>query len=96
MAKEYELRYKETVAKEIKAICTLNSKIAKAFEKKLEEILAHPSKSKELKGSLKGIRTARFGDYRILYIICEKDRTIEIISVGDRKSVYGDANRKYR
>ena len=45
-----------------------------------------PRNSKKLRGH-EGYRI-RVGDYRILYLIDESDKNIEIISVAHRKEVY--------
>jgi mRNA interferase RelE/StbE len=42
-----------------------------------------------LRGSLKGFRKLRVGDWRIIYRIVDKE--IRIIAIGNRKDVYGFA-----
>ncbi len=46
-----------------------------------------PHRVKKLSGR-EGYRI-RIGDYRILYIIDDKDEIVEIISIGHRKDIYG-------
>jgi len=43
-----------------------------------------------LRGSLKGYRKLRVGDWRIIYRIIDKE--IRIIAIGNRKDVYKFAN----
>ncbi len=45
-----------------------------------------PRNAKKLHGR-EGIRI-RVGDYRVLYIVDDADKKIEIISIADRKDVY--------
>ena len=54
----------------------------------IKEIIEDPYSYKELKGQLKNLRSARFGDFRIIYRINEKNKIIELIAVGHRRSVY--------
>jgi len=43
-----------------------------------------------LRGSLKGYRKLRVGDWRIIYRVIDKE--IRIIAIGNRKDVYNFAN----
>lgn len=52
------------------------------------QIAEDPYSYKELKGELKNLRSARFGDFRIIYKINEKQKFVEFIAVGHRGSVY--------
>lgn len=52
------------------------------------QVAEDPYSYKELKGELKNLRSARFGDFRIIYRINERQKTIELIAVGHRGSVY--------
>lgn len=45
-----------------------------------------------LRGSLRGYRKLRVGDWRIIYRIIDKE--IRIIAIGDRKDVYEFANTR--
>jgi mRNA interferase RelE/StbE len=45
-----------------------------------------PRNAKKLHGR-EGVRI-RMGNYRVLYVVDEKDKKIEIVSVADRKEVY--------
>jgi mRNA interferase RelE/StbE len=43
---------------------------------------------KELRGELAGLRSARRGEYRVIYRLHEQDRIIEVISVSHRRDAY--------
>lgn len=45
-----------------------------------------------LRGTLRGYRKLRVGDWRIIYIIVDKE--IRIIAIGNRKDVYEFANTR--
>jgi mRNA-degrading endonuclease RelE of RelBE toxin-antitoxin system len=48
----------------------------------IKEIIEDPYSYKELKGQLKNLRSARFGDFRIIYRINERQEIVELITVG--------------
>lgn len=54
----------------------------------LREIAKNPYNAKQLRGDLKGQYSFRIGDYRIVYIIREKDHTILILYIRHRKDAY--------
>jgi len=47
-----------------------------------------PYLGKPLKGELSGKWSLRTGDYRIVYTIDEQKKTLTLLSVGHRKTVY--------
>jgi len=70
---------------------SLNSLIDKIHDKIIEKILtlsenSRPKQSKKLES--KEYYRIRSGDYRILYIIDDTIKTIEIIAVDHRKDIY--------
>jgi mRNA-degrading endonuclease RelE of RelBE toxin-antitoxin system len=56
--------------------------------KLLEEIQEEPHSYKLLSGQLSGMRSARTGDLRLLFIIEEKEKRIVLLQVGYRERVY--------
>lgn len=54
----------------------------------LRELIENPHVGKQLKGKLKGLRSWRVGEYRILYQIQEEKLLVFAISVSHRKHVY--------
>jgi len=56
---------------------------------KLKEISENPRVGKPLRGRLRGLYSARVGDYRIIYQVSDERRTIAAVAVGHRKAVYG-------
>jgi len=54
----------------------------------ITQLVQDPYSYKELKGQLADLRSARFGDFRIIYRINEEQKLVELISVGHRASVY--------
>lgn len=78
----------------------LLSRQAEKFYKKLEKnvkarvretliiIENQPYTGKRLHGELKENYSMRIGKTRIIYTISEKDKTIHIIAIGPRKTIY--------
>lgn len=56
--------------------------------KVIEGLLSDPYTYKELAGKFKGIRSARFGDHRIIYSINETRKQIVLLVIEARGSVY--------
>ncbi|MCP8321987.1 MAG: type II toxin-antitoxin system RelE/ParE family toxin [archaeon] len=54
----------------------------------IKEIQANPYAFKELGGKLRGLRSARFGDYRIIFAIDERQKVVILFSVRPRERVY--------
>jgi mRNA interferase RelE/StbE len=55
---------------------------------KLREISGDPRVGKPLRGKLRGLYSARAGDYRIVYQIFDEKRVVAAVMVGHRKVAY--------
>ncbi len=78
LSKEFERQYSK-----------LEPKTKARIVSKLTEVEEAPHHTgKPLKHNLKGIWSARAGKYRILYLIDEKKRKINIITLRHREHVY--------
>jgi addiction module RelE/StbE family toxin len=90
MEVKYQVRYLEEVIN--KHIPSLSTK-AKALIKKVieERLMIDPiGFGKPLRYSLKGHRRLRISDYRIVYRIEPKIKTIFIVAIKHRKDIYKD------
>lgn len=56
--------------------------------KAIEVLIENPNLGKQLVGPLKGLRSLRFGNYRVIYKKDIQTITIVIIAVGHRKKIY--------
>ena len=54
----------------------------------LQGIKKDPFNGKALEGELKGIRSWRVGEYRILYRILKQELLVLVINIGNRQGVY--------
>ncbi|MBI3859818.1 MAG: type II toxin-antitoxin system RelE/ParE family toxin [Thaumarchaeota archaeon] len=54
----------------------------------LNDIAEDPYSFKELKGRFRNLRSARFGNHRIIYTVMESKEEIVLLAVEPRKSAY--------
>lgn len=66
----------------------LDKEVRDRVVEKLREISDNPRVGKPLKGRLKGLYSARAGDYRVIYQILDDKEMVVVVTVGHRKKVY--------
>lgn len=54
----------------------------------IEEMVRDPYSFKQLGGKYKEVRSARFGDHRIIYVIREEHKEIVLLAVEPRSGAY--------
>ncbi|MCL6097285.1 MAG: type II toxin-antitoxin system RelE/ParE family toxin [Bacteroidetes bacterium] len=54
----------------------------------MEALQINPDLGKQLVGPLKGLRSLRVGNYRIIYKKEIKDLVVLVVAVGQRKDIY--------
>ena len=82
----YNICFTRTSKKQFEA---LPFKVKKEITKILEEEIAHnPLIGKPLHGTLKGLRSQRVGNLRIIYQIIKNEFVIMVINLEHRKKVY--------
>ena len=83
----YRITFKKSAAKELEH---LPAKIVKNISPAINNLSENPRPDgcKKLKGSQEGAWRIRIGDYRVLYIIDDIVRIIDIQKVGHRKDIY--------
>jgi mRNA interferase RelE/StbE len=81
----WAVRYTQTAARAIKKLDpTVRSRVRTAIEKLRED----PNRGKPLQLTLRGLRSWRTGDWRIVYRVEAKQIEILIVTVGHRREVY--------
>jgi mRNA interferase RelE/StbE len=86
--KTYSVIYEKSVIEEDIPALPKSAKglIKKAIE---ERLMTHPVEyGKPLRFTLKGLRRIRVSMYRIVYEIDEKNKSVKIITIKNRKDVY--------
>ena len=82
----YNIFYKKSVIRDLKKLPKAEARrILIKIEKKL---LKDPKANPVLKGQFAGLRKFRVGDYRVVYLLFEKN--ILILRIGYRRDVYKD------
>lgn len=81
----WKLEY-TTVAE--KSIRSLSYPEKKKIKNALESLQINPDLGKQLVGPLKGLRSLRVGDYRIIHKKENNDLIILVVAVGHRKDIY--------
>lgn len=80
---KYKIQVQEDILKSLKK---LDSSVKRRFESTLKDLLEDPFRFKPLKYELKGLYSARIGNFRLVYEI-EED-TITIYAFEHRKTAY--------
>ena len=73
----------------IKSLHKLDTLIKKRILDKASELADNSYRGKMLRGELRGLFSMRVGDYRVIYLINEKEDIIWLVNVDHRKRVYG-------
>ena len=73
----------------IKSLNKLDTLIKRRILDKASELADNPYRGKMLRGELRGLFSMRVGDYRVIYLINEKEDIIWLVNVDHRKRVYG-------
>jgi len=80
----YRIVYKKSVQRDLKKLSKAQaSHILDQIDK---ELIEHPDSYPTLKGQFAGLRKYRIGDYRVIYVILDKD--VLILRIGHRREVY--------
>jgi mRNA interferase RelE/StbE len=83
----YKVTFKKKAGKELRK---LPSTVLKRVSKSIDDLEENPRPdgSKKLKGSDENTWRIRTGDYRVIYVIEDTIKIVEIRKVGHRKDVY--------
>lgn len=83
----YKITFKKSAEKEIQKLpSSVILKIVPVIEGLSKN--PRPSGSKKLQGNKENIWRIRIGDYRVVYLIAEEVKIVEVRRVGHRKDIY--------
>ena len=89
------LRFKLKVPDETAALVrSLHPNLKRKIKAALQTVLTEPQTGKALKNELEGLRSFRVGKLRVVYRI--KERIIEIVAIGPRKTIYEETLRAFK
>ena len=83
----YTVRFKKSAEKELEKLPT---QIIKRISKAIDSLAVNPrpAGSKKLEGQKESLWRIRIGDYRVIYLVEDVIRIVEIRRIGHRKDVY--------
>jgi mRNA interferase RelE/StbE len=81
----WSVSYSKSAAK---AICGLDPQVRSKVETAIEKLTEEPTRGKPLQLTLRGLRSWRTGDWRIVYRATHEKLEILVIAVGHRRDVY--------
>ena len=83
----YKVVYLDTVEKDLKS---LNKNTIRKILSRIEQYLVKDPKGlgELLKGEFEGFWRYRWGDYRVIYKISEREILVTVIRIGHRKEIY--------
>jgi mRNA interferase RelE/StbE len=90
---KWTIRYAASAARSIRK---LDPQIRSRVRKAMETLAEDPLRGKPLQLDLKGLRSWRTGDFRIVYRVIEERIEILVLAVGHRRDVYERLRRRLR
>mgnify|MGYP000064707553 CR=1 FL=1 len=71
-----------------KCFLKLPKQVRSRIARKIDELKMNPHAYKKLHGKFEGLFSMRIGDYRVIYIINEKEREVILLSATHRRKAY--------
>ncbi len=85
----YRVELSRQAEKDLERVFRADKKLYQRFINALETIARKPmEEGKPLHGELKGLRSYRFGSYRILYEVRHGQLLVIVIDLGYRREIY--------
>lgn len=85
----YKVELSRPAAKELETVFRADKKLYRRFVDALAAIAEEPEAlGKPLHGGLKGLRSYRFGSYRILYQVLRARLIVVVVDLGHRREIY--------
>ena len=82
---KYNIRFKNSAVKELE---TIPKHILQKIIKRIQDLTSNPRPSGSQKLTNSGHYRVRQGDYRIVYLVLDETRTVDIYKIGHRREVY--------
>jgi len=85
----YRVKLSRQAEKDLEKVFRSDKKLYQRFINAFKEIAQNPMEAgKPLHGELKGLRSHRFGSYRILYEVRHGELLVIVIDLGHRREIY--------
>lgn len=86
----YRVELSRQAEKDLERVFRSDKRLYQRFVAALQAIARDPvAGGKPLHGELKGLRSHRFGSYRILYEVRHGELLVVVIDLGHRREIYG-------
>ncbi|NOZ04315.1 MAG: type II toxin-antitoxin system RelE/ParE family toxin [FCB group bacterium] len=85
---DYTVHLHGQAIKALRRLSQKNKALVQRVVSSLAKLSQEPLQGKPLKGPLKGSYRIRIGDYRVIYDIVEKDKTVLVWKIQHRREVY--------
>jgi mRNA interferase RelE/StbE len=90
---DWKILYTASAARSLRK---LDPQIRRRVRAAIQTLAEDPERGKPLQLTLKGLRSWRTGDYRIIYRVVEERIEILVIAVGHRREVYDRLRERIR
>lgn len=85
----YKVKLSRQAEKDLEKVFRADKKLYQRFIDALDAIARNPAEEgKPLHGELKGLRSHRFGSYRILYEVRHGELLVIVVDLGHRREIY--------
>lgn len=84
----YNLEISPSALKFLGQLTKKHKNIADRLVYALDRLRKEPLSGKKLMGELKGLRSLRVGDYRVIYCVIASKILIQVIKIGHRREIY--------
>lgn len=85
----YRFELSRQAAKDLEAVFRADKRLYQRFLNAFQAIARKPlQEGKPLQGELKGLRSHRFGSYRVLYEVRHMQLLVVVVDLGHRRDVY--------
>lgn len=86
----YKVELSRQAGRDLERVFRSDKRLYQRFVAALQAIARDPvAEGKPLHGELKGLRSHRFGSYRILYEVRHGELLVVVIDLGHRRDIYG-------
>jgi mRNA interferase RelE/StbE len=85
----YKVKLSRQAEKDLEKVFRSDKRLYQRFINALQAIARAPlEEGKPLQGELKGLRSHRFGSYRILYEVRHGELLVIVVDLGHRREIY--------
>ena len=84
----YDIEIDPGARRDLKKFKRSHPSLTNIFVSLIDSLASGPYHGKPLTGDKQGCYSLRHGDYRVIYAVYERSRTVLVIRIGHRREVY--------